>query len=432
MANETGAPYIVVSTDSHASPLMEEQLRPYCPAKYLDLFDEAVAGWRQQVRDQEAMLHPERRRSSSGIGSDADPNISPLAKEAFARVKRCRGLIDATARLEDMDEQGIGADVIFPGGQNLNELPFMGFGVDAGNPAISTELRMVGAHIWNEWIADFTSEAPERLIGVVQVPIYDIDAAIKELHWGIEHGLRAVNFPAPRRDLVPYFDPMYEPLWSAVEEAGLPLVTHTGGGEPPIGWPGPAPGAWILWAEIDWFGRRGLWHMMFGGVFERHPRLKMVFTEQHVSWVRSTLADLDSIWKNDILSGIEEFAPRPPSEYWAENCFVAGSFMAHYEVEELDAVGGKNLMWGSDYPHVEGTWPNTRLSLRKTFAGFPESVVRAVIGENALGVYNLDREALAAVAEKIGPTVEELSVPLAPDEFPALRGGAFREIGVIA
>jgi hypothetical protein len=106
--------------------------------------------------------------------------------------------------------------------------------------------------------------------------------------------------------------------------------------------------------------------------------------------------------------------------------------MARYEVEELDAVGEKNLMWGSDYPHVEGTWPNTRLSLRNTFSGFPEPVVRTVIGENALSVYNLDREALAVVAEKIGPTVEELSVPLAPDEFPTLRGGAFREIGVIA
>ena len=132
----------------------------------------------------------------------------------------------------------------------------------------------------------------------------------------------------------------------------------------------------MMLAELDWLGRRGLWQLIFGGVFERHPRLRLVFTEQRAAWVRTTLADLDSIWLNDVFTDARDFARRPPSEYWAQNCYVAGSFLARFELEEIDTIGHRNLMWGTDYPHVEGTWPRTRLALRNTFAGAPVEQVR--------------------------------------------------------
>jgi hypothetical protein len=94
-----------------------------------------------------------------------------------------------------------------------------------------------------------------------------------------------------------------------------------------------------------------------------------------------------------------------------------------------DSVGPKNLLWGSDYPHTEGTWPRTRLAMRNTFQGVPEPEVRAILGENALNVFDLDRSELEKVAARIGPTPDEISRPLGENEFPAFRGHAFRERG---
>jgi predicted TIM-barrel fold metal-dependent hydrolase len=424
--------YLVVSTDSHAGPVMETQLRHYCPAKYLDDFDAFVYSVYEHEREQKALLHPEKRKSMGGIAYEEDPSLSDEARRYFARVRACEGLVDPHARLRDMDEQGVAVDVIFAGGENVQELPFVGFGADAGNPAYERELRMVGEHIWNEWLVDFVGAAPERLVGVMQIPIFDVPKAIEEMRWGVERGLRGVNFPAPRRDFPVYFDECYEPFWSAVEELDVPLLTHVGGGEPPLGWPGAFPGLCMMYAELDWLSRRGLWQMIFGGVFERHPRLRLVFTEQRVTWVPPTLADLDAIWLNDMVSDVQDRVPKRPSEYWATNCFVAGSFLARFELDQRDAVGVENLMWGSDYPHVEGTWPTTRLSLRNTFAGVPEADARAVLGQNAVRVYNLDVHALAPTVERIGPTTGEIARPLDPDEYPSLRRGAFRELGVIA
>jgi predicted TIM-barrel fold metal-dependent hydrolase len=424
--------FLVVSTDSHAGPSMERQLRPYCPSRHLAQFDEFVAAVRRHAAEQERLEHPERRKSASGVAFDVDPSLSQDAKHAYAAVQECAGLQDPQARLQDMDAQGVAADVIFAGGENVEELPFMGFGADAGPAATAGELRAVGGHIWNQWLAEFVSVAPERMVGVMQIPIWDVDKAVAELEWGMEAGLKAVNLPAPRSDFPLYVDPVYEPLWSAVEASGLPLVTHVGGGEPPLGWPGPAPGLCLMFAELDWLARRGLWQMIFGGVFERHPGLKLVYTETRVVWVQTTLADLDAIYLNDMVQDIRRELPRLPSEYWETNCYIGGSFLAPFEVARRDEVGLRNLMWGSDYPHVEGCWPRTRLSMRNTFCDVPEPEARMILGTNALDVYNLDADALQPVVDRIGPTVEEISRPLEPDEVPAFKSGAFRRVGIIA
>jgi predicted TIM-barrel fold metal-dependent hydrolase len=183
-----------------------------------------------------------------------------------------------------------------------------------------------------------------------------------------------------------------------------------------------------------WLSRRSLWQLIFAGVFERHPKLKLVFTEQRVLWVPETLRDLDNVYASDtqFLAGadvVDIDLPKRPSEYWASNCYVAGSFLAPFEVALREKVGVRNLMWGADYPHVEGTWPRTRLSMRNTFADVPEDDARKILGENALGVYNLAADALRPIADRIGPTPDELAQPLAPNEFPDFRGEAFRTFG---
>lgn len=425
-------PYLIVSGDSHAGPSLEQQLRRYCPKGYLEQFDEFVVQVRARSLDTTFVARFRTARD--------DPDTGTLSAEARAeglaimeRARRNPGSQDPLVRLADMDADGIASELIFADAQNNEVLPWVG-GFDAGSPAVEPELRVVGGHIWNEWLADFCSVAPERLLGVMQIPIWDVDAAIREVQWGAEHGLRAINFAAPRADYPAYNQDVYEPFWDVVEEVGLPLVTHSGSGEPASGMKGR--GKLLVWmSEVLWLSRRGLCQLIFGGVFDRHPRLKVVFVEQRGHWVLQQLEELDSVYlgapnaAKSLLGAPIEAPKLRPSEYWSRHCIEAVSFMAPFEAAMRHEVGLHTIMWGTDYPHLEGTWPRTRLALRNTFAGVPEPDVRVILGENAVRVFNLDLDVLRPIAQHIGPTPEELATPLAPDELPHYRSLAFREAG---
>jgi predicted TIM-barrel fold metal-dependent hydrolase len=188
-------------------------------------------------------------------------------------------------------------------------------------------------------------------------------------------------------------------------------------------------GMQLYLCETEWLSRRGLWQLMFGGVFERHPRLKLVFAEQRVVWVDETLRMLDSIYYSDIFHNARQALSKTPSEYWRSNCYIAGSFLAPFEASRHREVGPANLMWGSDYPHPEGAWPNTRLSMRHAFSGLSEEETRQIIGWNAMKVFDLDEATLSAIASKIGPRPAEIAKPLSAEEFPARTGQAFRRRG---
>ncbi len=427
-------PYLVVSGDSHAGPSLERTLRAYCPPRYLTDFDVFVTA----IKDQ----------GKAGLASGTDPKTGKKLEAGLAGLvgvtaartqagtdamdgcRTCAGQEDPAARLADMDADGITAELIFAGGGNGELLPWLGSGFNAGLSTIPSELWTVGCEIWNTWLADFVASSPERLLGVMQIPVWDVDAAIAQVTWGREHGLRAVNLPAPRSDFPSYNEDVYEPFWAACADLAVPLLTHSAGGEPPLGTSGR--GAMMVTAsEVHWLGRRALWQMIFGSVFERHPSLRLVFTEQRVAWVPETLREMDATWDLAQL-GDDEVPPRRPSEYWTDNCFMCGSFLAPFEVALRDQVGLRNLLWGSDYPHPEGTWPRTRAAMRNTFAGVPPDDVRVILEENGLRVYGLDEQTLRPVADRIGPRPDELATPLAPDEFPEYRGLAFRERGAYA
>jgi hypothetical protein len=194
---------------------------------------------------------------------------------------------------------------------------------------------------------------------------------------------------------------------------------------------GTAPESYaLILAECDFYMRRPLWFMILSGVFERHHGLRLVFAEQRAAWVVPTLRDLDSIY-DFRRAGLREIIPRRPSEYFASNCYIGASFMSRAECDDRDIIGVDRMMWGSDYPHMEGTWPYTAPSLRSTFAGVPLPEMKAMLGLNAVQLYALDRDALDAVAARIGPTAHELSIPLSGADIPqgAEATWAFRRNG---
>lgn len=419
MAQDPGEkPLVLVSADTHIGPRPKD-LRDYCPAAYLSDYDDYLAAIRQAAKD-------------SPFGWDAeDPQV-----QAVIRNGRTRGHFDMNARLADMDADGVAAEVVFHGSQNGQPVPFADtdfFGSltrrDSGQvSARKRELEAAGIRMYNRWLADVCSVEAERHIGLAHLPIWDVEGTLAEVAWAHEAGLRGLNFPAPRTGVVEYDRPEWEPLWSVCEDMSMALTTHAGAGNSwaPVG---PHSTAVVLLETAGgWMSRRGVHWMIFSGVFHRHPGLRMVLTEQPGSWWTAYLAELDMVYRSAPARRVRQVIPELPSEACRRSLFVGASFIAPFEA--LDAEDGgytDRLLWGSDYPHVEGTWqavpdtdtPTTHLALRHALAGRHPDTIRAITGENAALVYGLDLEALRAVAARINaPTVAEITVPLDIGDVP--------------
>lgn len=147
----------------------------------------------------------------------------------------------------------------------------------------------------------------------------------------------------------------------------------------------------------------------------------MVVAEQGASWIRPLLDQLDGYHRQIRTTGRigelkyapDDVPPLPPSEYFARNCWVTASFPSPGEAESRHALGIDRFMWGSDYPHDEGSYPHTREALRRSFAGATEDELRQVLGGNAAALYGFDLDALRPLAAPVGPTVGELAEPYA-------------------
>lgn len=409
--------YIVVSADSHVGPPIEAY-RPYCPKQFLEQFDQQVAA-------------VQASRSTGGFAEvaakalnyrDIDPRVVAAADRAIA----VKGGDDPDARRQDMDESGVAAEVIFHGLQNGEPMPLVAeglFGIVAAEG--SPETDAAGCHMYNQWLVDFVAGAPERHAGLAQVSLLDIDGAVAEIEWAREAGLRGVNFPAPRRGRPDYTDERHDRFFAACADLALPLTTHTGGGDR---WTYPDGTLALAFQHIEapFVARRGIWQLIFSGVFDRHPSLKVVVTEVFAQWVPEMLRDMDAAYFDLVNPQIRGRIRRLPSEYWHTNCFVGASFMSRDEAGMYPNRGTENVMWGSDYPHLEGTHPYTRLALQTTFAGVPESAVRPMIGLTAAKVYGLDVPRLQQIADEIGPSVDELMAGPSGTPGEEYCGRAFR------
>jgi predicted TIM-barrel fold metal-dependent hydrolase len=417
-------PLVIVSSDTHIGPRLEEQLRQYCPERYRREFD----AFAEQVTSARAMMRRALAQS---------PRV--------ARNQKTDGHHDVYERLRDLDYDGVAAEVIFHGSQNGEPIPFQSFGPFLGyEKGDDLELLGVGYRIYNQWLADFCSVEPERHVGLAHLPMWDVDAAVREAEWARRAGLRGVNFPAPKPFIQAYNDPVWEPFWSVCEDLGLTLGNHGGAGNPSGG---GAPGAnEVMVSELSALSHVSpVNQLVFGGVFEQHPKLRLVLTELPGTWWRSVLTELDSIYLLNTRAYGPDLAarvPRLPSDYCREQVFLGASFLSRFEAEHAVECGYEsNVIWGSDYPHAEGTFqypddwndePLTRVAMRYTFAEVRDDAIRAMVGQNGVRAYGLDGDALAQVARRIGaPTCAELSVPVEtiPEDGGLL---AFRQLGAWA
>jgi predicted TIM-barrel fold metal-dependent hydrolase len=426
VADSSVEPVVVVSNDTHVGPRLVEDLRPYCPPDHLSAFDAFAAETAEQRKAAEQLL--------GGSGYLDHPNL------------RTAGHHDPVQRLADYDHDGIAAGVLFHGSMNMEPIPFVPMTLGKATTVKDRDLTAVGYRIYNRWLAEFVSVAPHRHIGIAYLPMWDVDAAIAEVEWACNAGLKGVNFPAMRDgDLPEYNKRLWEPLWQVCEERKMPLVTHVGAATN-ANYSGLESVALLQIESGNFVSKRAIWWMIFAGVFERHPDLKLVITETPGNWFAATAEELDGVYswyeaKRDepLNQALFRQVPNRPSEYMARNVYFGASFASPFEVQQAAMHGlESHLLWGSDYPHLEGTFvyqegrdaPSvTRASLRNTFSSVPEAQIRRMVGENAIDIYHLDARALAGIARHIGaPTIEELGTPI--DAVPegasatAFRSGA--------
>lgn len=326
---------------------------------------------------------------------------------------------DNDRRVSDQDAEGVVAEVLFPN----TVPPFFPTGVvvaPAPKPE-EVELRHAGITAHNRWLADFVADYPDRRVGLAQIFLNDVDQAVADVRWAHAHGIKGVLLPGVSPDtpwIEPLFSPVYDPLWAVCEELGMPVTHHSGGSGIPEYPDHPATTVMFI-METAFFANRALWHLTMSGVFERFPTLKFILTEQGTGWVPGVLRQMDGIYMQMTMGrvgelGISEEAvlPNKPSDYFERNVWVGASFPAPTDTRRFHDIGIDKIMWGSDYPHNEGTSPFSIESIRKSFAGWDETDLRKVLAGNAADVYGFDLDVLAPIAAEHGPTVDQLATPL--------------------
>ncbi|MBW2726079.1 MAG: amidohydrolase [Deltaproteobacteria bacterium] len=402
--------YLLITSDSHAGP-DHRQYKPYLDKKWRDEFDL----WVREVDEWQIEMQSVMGPRSIAVGGDMELDGSRNW--------------DTARRLKETEADGVVAEVIF----SNTSPPFSPRMLsEFGEPEAGSqhERRWAGIRAHNRWLADFCREMPGRRAGVVQIFLPNIKGSVEEIRWAKENGLTGgVLLPGapPGSGLAPLYAPEYEPIWAVCEELGMPLNHHAGAALPDFGRYLPQSMAMYI-LEVKWWGHRALWHLMFSGVFERYPELQFVLTEVGVDWVPGVLKELDHFYSqmkyesrtSEHIFGGPAVANMSltPSEYFDRQCHLGASFLPPKECDARREIGTHKIMWGSDYPHIEGSYPYTREHLRLSFDDVPEAEIQQMLATNAARVYGFDLEALAPIAARIGPTKAEIAEPLDLGKLP--------------
>jgi predicted TIM-barrel fold metal-dependent hydrolase len=408
---------LLISSDCHAGGL-PSAYEEYMPKKYHEAATRWWLGYAREMMhragtffDQEAVdAYADqagegggrmKAMTTPGTRPDDDELIRMLTDETSPFAPR-RGEFDAEARLAELEADGIAGEVIFP-----QMAPF-GAGLMQYRHAIPPEHNREGIRAYNRWLADLCRVNPGRHAGVALINVDDIDVSVQEIRDAREMGLwGGVLLPSSTGTHPFYHHPRYEPIWAVCDELEIPLQSHSG-------WSpdyGDVPAATAMYiSEVDMWAHRPFAALMWSGAFERYPNLKYILTETGCSWILEAIRVLEFKADHPIFKHFTKDLSLRPSEYFARQCYLGASFLPAHEGRDRHEIGVDKLMWGSDYPHLEGTWPNTMDSLRDTFGDYPEEETRAILGTNAAEVYGFDLGVLAPIAEKIGPELGDIRV----------------------
>lgn len=405
---------LIISSDCHAGAL-PATYNEYLPSKH---HKAAEAWWLSYVKemisragtffDQEAVDDYADKSGEAGQfqtfqqtkGEIDDSVLMGLLNDGSSPFSPRAGEWDAQVRLKELEDDGIAGEVIFP-----QMAPF-GAGLLQYRNKVDKEQNLEGTRAYNRWLADFCNTHPGRHAGVALINVDDIEVTCQEVRNAHDMGLfGGVLLPTSTGEFPFYHDARYEPLWEVCEELNLPLQAHSGW-SPDYGDAESATAMYI--SEVDMWAQRSFTALVWSGAFERHPGLKLVLTETGTAWILERLRVLEFKANLPFFSHFTAKLSKSPTEFFKSQCYIGASFMPRHEGEHRHKIGLDRIMWGSDYPHMEGTWPNTSQYLRDTFYDYPEQEIRAILGSNALAAYGFDSEIVGPVAEKIGPSLSSI------------------------
>jgi predicted TIM-barrel fold metal-dependent hydrolase len=285
---------------------------------------------------------------------------------------------DPKARLTEMAEDGVSAEVLYP------TLGLKLFGMD------ETEVQQKAMRAFNDWLIDYCQEDPQRLVGVATISAYDIEKAVAELERCHAEGLGGfLLWQAPHPDM-PFTSPRYDPLWEAAQELDMPMSLHILTGHNYSRQLGITQGIDHYRGSVNLkllTVTDALMDLIFSGVFERFPRLKLVLVENEVGWLPFVLSQWDYYFhrfKENYPLVIE----LQPSEYFYRQVYA--TFFRDPTVAHLfDWWGADNCMWSNDYPHPNSTWPNSRDVIEKNLGHLPEETRAKLLRTTVQSLYNL-------------------------------------------
>jgi predicted TIM-barrel fold metal-dependent hydrolase len=319
---------------------------------------------------------------------------------------------DPALRIKMLEADGQVGQVLFPQ---------IGFLLSSLGP----ELKWAGIRAYNRWAAEFAETHPERYAACFMVELDDIPRACEEAAWAAEHNMRGGSYIGGGRPvgLPAFYDRYYEPYFKLLEELQLPFNMHAAFGMSPdqeAGWI-DGPGAAVfnqMWIHYNNMQKGGpLVHWICGGVFERHPNLQIVVAETGgCYWGQEVVRSLDEIYDaKEMRSSIgkrvmnqhmvDKFRelPRRPSDYFRDHVTLQGhnSIIDWEVIDELH----DSVLWSSDFPHPESSWPLSRSEVEENIKEVKPSfdALQQFLAGNAAKLYKFDLEKLRPIADEVGP-----------------------------
>ena len=365
----------IVSSDSHVIEVpdlwekgMSAAFRPRAPKAFFD-----------EKRDAWMFGSPEVQIQAVGglfMAGQQPENLEKFRKAGFA-VARPGGW-DPFERQADMVTDGVAAEVLYPS---------LGLGLFCvEDAALQEELFRA----YNDWIIDYCQKVPDRLYSIALISMYNVDHAIAEMERCAKQGIvGTMIWQVPHANL-PFTSEHYERFWAASQDLDLPVHLHilTGFGDSMHRQSATGQKRYRIGVEQTREIEDALFELIFHGVLERYPKLKIVSVENEVGWMPFWLGQCDKNFKRHRHSQKVQMS-KLPSEYFAEQIY--GTFFN-------DVVGGKlfswwgqdNCMWSNDYPHQNSTWPNSRAVIERDMASLSAETREKLLNTNVRKLYKLN------------------------------------------
>lgn len=331
----------------------------------------ALAGTRL---DYETPL-PREHASKPGAGSINDPEIQAYFTGGYAAMRP--GLTDGARRPDDQDIDGVAAEILYPGWFAMFSLP-------------NLDLMVALQQNYNNWMHNQQVVSKGRLVGLAALPVQQPELAVVELERVIKLGFKGIVIPSNAPKGRRYSDEEYEPMWALAEEAGLPIGFHVACWSHIPAWQKAmaARDSIVQYAGSSTLIHDTMVELMVRGVCAKHPKLKFVLAEFNAGWVAHWLDKVQQGWGRDYAGNPSSAPPVDVLEIWKRQ-FFATIEDDTAALNTRDMIGEETLLWGSDYPHTDSTWPCSSDVITEMFESYSPESRDKITRTNVANLYSL-------------------------------------------